>query len=77
MLELLGATEYISPEGAKFYLEEDGFKELTKVKLVFNDFIGTKYPQVNQINFQKNLSIIDLIANLGWINTEDYVKSSI
>lgn len=77
MLELLGATEYISPEGAKSYLEEDGFKELTKIKLVFNNFIGTKYPQVNQINFKKNLSIIDVIANLGWINTEDYVKSSI
>ena len=75
ILELLDATEYISPEGAKSYLDEDGFSELTKVKLVFNNFIGTKYQQINQINFKKNLSIIDVIANLGWINTEDYVKS--
>jgi len=75
ILELLDATEYVSPVGAKSYLEEDGFHKLTKVKLVFNNFIGTKYQQLNQINFKENLSIIDVIANLGWINTEDYVKS--
>jgi hypothetical protein len=76
ILAILKAKEYITPLGAEKYLMEDNFKKLTEVKLVFNNFKASKYNQKYQETFIENLSIIDVIANLGWINTEDYVKSN-
>ena len=76
ILKKLNAKEYISPKGAEQYLKDDNFRELSEAKLVFNNFIAPEYDQKHQENFIKNLSIVDVIANLGWKNTEDYVKSN-
>lgn len=73
ILNKVNATEYLSPEGSKEYLEEDKFEELTNIKLLFNKYVPKSYEQKNQNNFIENLSIIDVIANLGWINTKTYV----
>ena len=74
ILNKIDATEYLSPKGAEKYLKEDKFEELTKVKLSFNTYQSAKYMQKNQDKFIDYLSIIDVIANLGWIKTETYVK---
>jgi hypothetical protein len=74
ILNRINATVYLSPDGAKKYLNEDKFEELTDIKLLFNSYRAIEYKQKNQKNFIENLSIIDVIANLGWINTETYVK---
>ena len=74
ILNKINATFYLSPEGSKKYLEDDKFEELTDIKLLFNTYQPTEYKQKNQKKFIENLSIIDIIANLGWINTETYVK---
>ena len=74
MLDRINATEYLSPEGAEKYLKEDKFEEQTKVNLSFNTYKPEKYKQKNQDKFLENLSIIDVIANLGWIKTKSYVK---
>tara|TARA_B100000795_G_C22784336_1_gene433882 strand:- start:259 stop:954 length:696 start_codon:yes stop_codon:yes gene_type:complete len=76
ILKKLNATEYLSPLGAKEYLKEDNFLKLTDIKLSFSSFKSTKYNQKNLEDFVENLSIIDVIANLGWINTESYVKEN-
>jgi hypothetical protein len=76
ILEELGATEYLSPLGAKEYLKEDNFKKLTDIKLLFSNFKSIEYKQKHLENFVENLSIIDVIANLGWTNTESYVKEN-
>ena len=75
ILNKLNAKEYISPIGAKQYLIEDNFNELSEIKLLFNDYTPNMYNQMHLKKFIENLSIIDVIANLGWKNTEDYVKS--
>lgn len=77
ILEQLNVKEYLSPIGAKDYLSKDKFENLTDIKLSFNEFKVKKYTQPNQIKFIENLSIADVVANLGWINTEDYVKSQL
>ena len=64
----------MSPAGSKKYLKEDKFEDLTKIKLLFNNYKSLEYSQKNQNKFIDNLSIIDVIANLGWINAETYVK---
>ena len=76
ILNKLNANEYISTVGAKKYLKEDNFKKLSDIKLVFNDFVAPKYNQKQLKKFVGNLSIIDVIANLGWNNTEEYIKSN-
>ena len=76
ILEKLNAKEYISPIGAKEYLTEDQFEILTDIKLRFLDFNEKKYSQLKQNEFLQHLSIIDVIANLGWKNTEIYIKSN-
>ena len=75
ILQEINAKEYISTIGAKEYLVKDKFKELTNIKLSFNNFIQTEYTQNNQDNFISNLSIIDLIANLGWKTSSRYIKN--
>jgi hypothetical protein len=75
ILEKIGATEYISVAGTKKYLEEDKYTKMTNVKLLINDYKCKKYEQKKAKNFFSNLSIVDLIANTGWIYSSSYVKN--
>ena len=75
ILEQINASEYISTIGAKEYLIKDNFEELTNIKLTFNDFIQKEYSQNNLEIFVNNLSIIDLIANIGWMKSSQYIKN--
>ena len=74
ILEKIGATEYISTTGTREYLKDDEFEKITNVKLIFNNFMNKPYKQINTEEFVSNLSIIDMIANLGWIETSSLVK---
>ena len=74
ILEKIDAKEYISPIGGKEYLIEDNFQKISSVKLTINDYKNRNYNQKNSKEFISNLSIIDAIANSGWIGTAKYVK---
>ena len=75
LLKLTNSTSYLSAVGAKDYLIKDNFKKKIKVDLFYNDFKSSNYNNISLELHNQNLSIIDVVANLGWINTEDYVKS--
>lgn len=72
--EQLGCDEYLSPPGAVEYLAADRFEELTKVKLKINDFQPCEYSQRGAREFVSHLSIIDIVANLGWDGASEYVR---
>tara|TARA_A100001015_G_C15022750_1_gene728861 strand:+ start:319 stop:1011 length:693 start_codon:yes stop_codon:yes gene_type:complete len=76
ILKKINAKEYLSAAGAEKYLKDDNFLQLSDINLVFNNFVAARYNQSFQKKFVQNLSIVDVIANLGWKNTEDYVKSN-
>ena len=57
ILAHIGATEYLSPVGAKQYLEEDLFEEISEVKLTFQEFQPQPYPQKSTNFFLSHLSI--------------------
>ena len=76
LIEKLNVTDYLTVPGAEFYLTEDEFKNKTNIKLTINDYSQLYYAQYKQKNFIKNLSIIDIIANLGWLKTSKYVKKN-
>tara|TARA_B100000989_G_scaffold294370_1_gene273361 strand:+ start:1719 stop:2420 length:702 start_codon:yes stop_codon:yes gene_type:complete len=77
LIKKINATEYLTVIGSENYLAEDNFEKKTKIKLKINNYLQLQYRQYKQINFIKNLSIIDVIANLGWQKTSNYVKEKI
>jgi hypothetical protein len=74
ILKHCGATTYLSPVGAKQYLEEDSFERVSEIKLQFQDFKSINYPQRRSENFQSHLSVIDLIANVGFQEAFLYIS---
>ncbi len=74
MLEHLDADTYLSPIGAAEYLDSDRFSDLTTKKLEFQEFTSVPYSQHKNQNFQPFLSIIDIVANIGWESTKNYLK---
>lgn len=60
----IGADTYISGIGGKNYIDEKIF-ETNGVKLVYQDYKHPKYPQRMSSSFIPDLSIIDMLANVG------------
>ena len=73
ILQKLNADIYLSPQGSAEYLDLDGFSDKTSVKLTFQSFEPKLYKQFRQDKFESHLSIIDVVANLGWKNTKKYI----
>ncbi|WP_413173376.1 WbqC family protein [Anabaena azotica] len=71
-----GCDEYLSPLGASEYLLQDGNFNNSSVRLLFQKFEPIPYPQLKQQEFVSHLSIIDIIANLGWEKTLQYIQNS-
>ena len=74
LLENFNVTEYLSPQGSMAYLLEDNFYNKTKINLKFSKYKTREYPQhSNQNSYYDKLSIVDIIANLGWSGSRDYI----
>ena len=74
MLENLGATEYLSPQGARTYLTEDGFTEQKAISLSYQLFDAGSYSQAKSAHFIEKLSILDVVMNMGWNGAREYIK---
>lgn len=74
--DYLNCDEYVSPVGSAEYLAEDHFSEMTSIRLLFNDFIPAPYPQMNADTFVSHMSVLDVVANLGWRDTADYIRAA-
>jgi hypothetical protein len=64
IIKLLNGDTYLSGIGAKKYQEEEIF-EKNHIKILYNEFEHPIYHQNNSELFIKNLSILDLLFNLG------------
>jgi len=60
----LGANTYISGIGGKRYLDEKSF-EKNKIIIKYQNYNPIRYPQRMSKSFIPNLSILDLLANVG------------
>ena len=72
--EHFGCDEYVSPPGAAEYLAADRFVDLTRTRLRFNEYVPEPYPQRGKAQFVSHLSIVDVVASLGWHQAGLYVK---
>tara|TARA_B110000444_G_C18780407_1_gene567129 strand:+ start:627 stop:1313 length:687 start_codon:yes stop_codon:yes gene_type:complete len=70
ILKKLNADVYLSPQGAAEYLDLDDFSIQTNTKLTFQSFENKVYEQYRQDKFESHLSIVDVVANIGWENTK-------
>lgn len=81
ILRNTGATEYINLPGGRTLYQKKDFEEVD-VRLGFADFSAHPYSQVGMQRFGENerfvenLSVIDVIANLGLEDAHDYVSAS-
>ena len=73
LLHRLQADTYLSPKGATDYLGGDEFIEQTRISLRFQEFNPAPYPQYQHHPFESHLSIIDVVANIGWEATGRYI----
>ncbi len=73
--EYLNCNEYLSPIGSKQYLQEDKVFEQSKIKLLFQEYEPMPYPQLKCLNFISHLSIIDVVANIGWQGALEYIQN--
>lgn len=71
----LGCDEYLSPEGAREYLNQDSFAERSGIKLSFQDFKPSPYPQYGSSEFISHLSIVDVMANQGVDRAVEYIRA--
>lgn len=62
----LQCDHYLSPLGSKEYITQDGNFSKSDISLTYQDFIPMNYPQKGINQFIPYLSIIDMIANIGW-----------
>jgi hypothetical protein len=69
----LGCDEYLSPPGAFGYLMEDRFCEQGSARLLVNEYLPAPYQQLGLSEFVSHLSIIDIVAHLGWGGAASYI----
>lgn len=72
--EYFDAEEYLSPVGSADYLSEDGFSDKTTISLKFQKYEPLVYFQKGTHEFVSHLSIVDVVANLGWDGARKYIE---
>lgn len=72
--QALHCDQYISPIGSREYLLEDGVFEEGNVELIFQNYVAKEYSQHRNNNFLSHMSIVDVIANLGFEGASKYIE---
>ncbi len=75
LCKILDAEDYLSPVGSAEYLAEDRFSEKSSAKLRYQAYVPRAYPQRGHEIFHSHLSILDVVANLGWKGAKKYVET--
>lgn len=75
IIKSLSADIYVSPAGSEEYLTASKYVQETSVPVSFQEFHCGVYTQQKVDSFQSHLSIVDVIANIGFSGAEEYVKN--
>ena len=69
------ADTYLSAAGSREYIEEEGLLSAADLSVLYQDFVGTPYPQLGAAEFISHLSIVDVVSNVGFAAARAYVDS--
>ena len=72
--KILKADVYLSGIGGKQYLDETIFSE-NNIKVEYQNYFPITYKQIQSSNFIPNLSILDMLCNVGTDSLESIKKS--
>lgn len=72
--EYLQVETYVSPPGAKEYVEEDGLFQNSSIQLKYFEYPEFLYPQKGSSDFIPQLSIVDMVANIGWDEAKKMIR---
>jgi hypothetical protein len=64
----VGGTAYLCGGGAAEYQEDAKFAQVG-LRLVYQDFQHSFYPQIGAVAFTPGLSVIDMLMNVGFVET--------
>lgn len=70
----LGADTYLSANGSRGYIEEEGIFGESEVTVRYQNFVPQPYPQAGVTEFVPYLSMVDVLANLGTDGAREYVR---
>ncbi len=73
----LKCDEYLSPVGSADYLIEDGVFDQSGITVSFQNFIPEEYVQMEANDFVSHLSIVDIVANMGWSDAIKYIRNGV
>jgi hypothetical protein len=73
ILQKFGEQHYLSPPGSADYITEDAVLEGARIAVEYQHFEAFPYPQRSEGPFEPRLSIVDVIASLGFELARRYV----
>jgi hypothetical protein len=76
ILGKLGEKQYLSPPGSADYIAEDGLLEAAGIAVEYQHFEPHPYPQRGVAQFEPRLSIVDVVASLGFEGARAYVMQA-
>jgi len=69
------STNYYSPKGSMEYIDDENYFSKSGINVFYQNIEIKKYNQFRTNNFVSNLSIIDLMSNLGPDETTNYINN--
>ena len=69
----LDCREYLSPRGSAEYIAQDAAFAAAGISVQLQDFPAPIYPQAKAREFTSHLSLIDVVANVGWAGARELV----
>ncbi len=69
------ADIYLSAAGSKEYIQEEGIFDASDILVEYHSFPIKEYPQQGINSFVPYMSIVDLIANIGFKNSNVYIQN--
>lgn len=76
LLHCSNERDYLSPAGSAAYIAEDAVLEQAGVHVEYQRFVPAPYAQKGAAQFEPALSIVDVVANLGFDGARDYVTQA-
>jgi hypothetical protein len=77
ILDQVGATDYVTAPGSLDYLREDDFVGQAQQRLHVHSFQPAPYEQRGVSLFESHLSILDVVAHLGWQGAARYIRPGV
>ncbi len=69
------SNTYLSPLGSRNYIENENIMKINKINVKYlKNLTNETYMQLNNLNFIDSMSIVDVIANIGFKESINWIE---